>query len=351
MYRRYVIPFLLVAVASSANASANQTAALTNDRASSHEQLYEPGFHGNVALFLGAISRTPAQDRVGKDNERIASFNTRAERETRAVVGPFGDISYTLRDRRTQFFISNPELPMEVGEPSLSFGARHKFENNSVLSVAWVPKFRGVESEVWEDPFVTGAERKETDVDIQGLTIDWEMLFGLPLSLSYGYADQLIDDEHSGEALLLANQLDADDVAMLARSGVFQRIKLSAFLPLSKTVILSPSAHYIDGDTDGGAFSPTAVGGALALVYRGESITAVLHGAVEHFQFKNTHPVFDKTRSDRRHLFNVRVNRTTPIIGDSTRLGVMLSYADRRSNIDFYDEKGVVSALTLDYSF
>jgi hypothetical protein len=314
---------------------------------------FNPGLHGSISAFLGIKHFSPSQVMVGDDNERIDSLDDTADAENEFTPFGFGELSYTLDNRRTQFYLTKADLPLELGEALLAVGAKQRLGDDTVLGLALVPRLEGIDSETWEDPFLTDEEREETDVTSEGAVLSAKKPFGLPFSIRYAFAKQRIDTERSGEALLgqSGSTLTEADAERLERDATFHKVSIDSFIPLSPSVYLLPGVHYTRGNAEGDAYDFDSAGVRLGLMYLYKQYDFSVGLAYAAYDYGERHPVFKKTRDDERFAANLRVGYKQPFGWDSTRMDYLLGYRQRNSNIAFYESEELSAGVSLSYGF
>lgn len=322
----------------------------SSELSSSLEPDFEPGFGGFVQLAV-LVSETDSLSAVTDENERLTSLTQNAESDSGETVTLLGEISYTLANRQTQLYAGTPQDELVEGNPLFELGVRHQQQDGTLLTVAYLPKLPGFD-EVWEDPYLTGAKRKTSDSDTQGMYVSADYLYGGPLSLRYTYAVLNVDVERSGQSLMnQPNGLSAKEANQLRRDADFHQGELSLTLPFSASLYLVPAMIYTRADADGDAFSFDRYGAELFLVHTARSIELTTGVAYEASDYDKQHPVFDKVREDDQTSAVISLAVLTPFNWQSVRFDAVLSYHDRDSNIHFYDQQDVMGMVGVSYAF
>ncbi|OZG74139.1 hypothetical protein BTA51_03705 [Hahella sp. CCB-MM4] len=320
--------------------------------ANSKQDDFEPGFKGTVSVIIGAGKSEPSHASVGDDNKEIDSVSAEHKKENTAMFGIVGDLTYTFDNRQTQLFLTSPEIPAVFGDSLVELGVRQRLKNETQLSFSYIPFISGVGKEVWEDPYLTGSDRKETDQEINAFKFAAENILKLPVAIEYTFGTVDIENEHSGASLIgQPGGISADEAKLLRRSGDFYRVALGSTLPLSESVFLSPQIGYTSLDADGQAQSFGGYGGGLELTYMFGKYVLTTGLAYESYQYDASHPVFAKTREEDLISANISLTVKEPFAWKNTHMSWFTSYSNEDSNIDFYDSEEASIGVLMGYSF
>ena len=311
----------------------------------------ESGFSGYLEL-MGAYISTNSQLNTDSRNKQTDSLDETGERVGKVRPFPLGLISYTFADIRTQLYIGI--LPENIAEGQILFetGIRHDLTDGTSLRAAVIP-LSPIAQETWEDPFVVGQDRDETDIRSWGLKLVADNIAGSGFNLRGGLVRQNIDTEKSGEFLISQplSGLTPDDLDDLDRDSYVYRLTAQYSFRLSPRMRLLPILRYIRGDADGDANSFNALAPQLSLQYFGNQLQMAVNAAANGQWYDESHPVFDKTREEYHVSLFAILGYKDPFGWENFRVDWFNGAFLQQSNIDFYDSTGFLTALGLGWVF
>lgn len=194
--------------------------------------------------------------------------------------------------------------------------------------------------EVWEDPYLTGTDREDTDETRTGGRLDLEGILGSGLSLGYSVMNVEVDDDLIGE-----------ENALLKRDGVTHSVTASYAIPLGESNSLTPQLQYEIGDLDGESNSYDSWGGGLIHTFTNKKMilaTTVSAGTAE---YDRIHPIFKKTRYEETYAVSSTITWLNPLGYENFSLSATGSYAETDSNIDFFDSTDTMVGMGIGYRF
>lgn len=118
---------------------------------------------------------------------------------------------------------------------------------------------------MWKDPYLTSADRGDTERSVSGLSLRWHNAMDTPLSVEISSQEIDIDDEGSGASLALT----AADQRLLRRAGQVYRYHLEYAWPLRARHVIVPAISYPDYQLDGAAMAEDGIALQLSHEYRG----------------------------------------------------------------------------------
>jgi len=98
---------------------------------------------------------------------------------------------------------------------------RQQFSDKSILELSMVSTPFLSPTQTWEDPYVVGVNRKETDRTSRGPRIEYDKILGTGFGVQYTQRKTEIDKERSGTTQL---GLPADQAKLLEREGDTRRL-------------------------------------------------------------------------------------------------------------------------------
>ncbi|GAA3928165.1 DUF2860 family protein [Litoribacillus peritrichatus] len=311
----------------------------------------EPGFSGYVQASA-LISESKSLSGVSDDNETIDSLNQRADSVTRALPILLFELNYGFENQQTQLYVGTPEDNITEGNPLFEIGIRHQLKDGTLLTAALLPKMPGFD-EVWQDPYQTGAKRKETDAQMEGFYFASDYILGGPVSLRYAFAQLDVDKERSGQSLI--NQpsgITAEESKQLQRDADIHQVQLDFTLPLMHyRLFVVPSLLYTTAEADGAAFDFDRWGLELHTLYTTNALELTAGVSYASSKYDTRHPVFNRTREDDRVSALAGIGFIEPFNWQNIRLDAMVSYSERDSNIAFYDSDSTMAMVGIAYSF
>lgn len=299
--------------------------------------LAEPGFDGELSVLAGYSSQ---ESNFNTDNAvKNGELNSRGESDSSIVVFPLGQLRYTFgREANNQLFLGTAREDVVTGLVALELGYKREVGQDSSVALSVLPTV--VNDETWEDPFVLGESRKETDASGNAIRLQYDNILGSMLNLDMAWFDREIDEERSGEALA------PDDMQALRRDGDGWYSRLSYRLPIARGAILAPALRYQSFDADGDAMSYSRWGLDATYVRFIGRHRYSLSAEYSNYDFDASHPVFNRTREDDQWGLTMGYEYANIFGWQDWAFTGIISFSERDSNINFYDEteRFIVSA-------
>lgn len=309
------------------------------------EDEFKPGFSGYIQPLVGVMS-TKSNSTVGDDNEKIDSLDQDAKSETEFAPIVLFNLGYTLKNGTTQFYVGTPEQEIIEGTFLAEVGGRQKFSDGTILSAAWIPNL--LDDDVWSDPFLTGRDRQETDRETQAFRFTAKSIFGTPLTLRYGFAQQEVENDRAG---YFVPGLTASDRAKLKRDSDFHLVEAQYSIPLDMGIMITPQIGYLIGDADGDANSFKQFQGKITVEYPLGRWQLFGNVNMASSDYDETNPVFNKTREDKVYGAMLGVGYAAPFGWENIMVNVYTSFEQRDSNIKFYDSTSAMAGVGLSWMF
>jgi hypothetical protein len=299
-----------------------------------------PGWHGAVGAALN-VSRVESNELVDDKADQIDDLGAPSSYR-RVTPIPRIELTYRFAESPTQIVFGHHINDALRLDHSRLFGVRHQSAEAGFLAAALV--YSGVvNSEVWEDPYLTGGERDETARTSRGIRLSWEQVFNTPWLAEFTHRRVDIDNEASGTDPSLG--LSPEETALLDRSGDVTYGRLGYEWTLPSAWSLTPSVIWTQHDLDGAAVSGRARG--LRLDAQHMSGDYLLMGSVLALRFEADagNPVFDGEAGDATDLMaTLQVVRNNLFDRRFLAGFAMLSAGEADSRIDFHDARAM--ALT-----
>jgi len=311
----------------------------------------DSGFSGYIEL-LGAYISSNSQLNTDNKNERTDSLEKSGKRVTNFRPLPLGLIAYTFSELHTQFFLGVLPETVVQGQFQVEAGVRHDLLDGTSLRASAIP-ITPFEEEAWEDPFVVGQNRNETDITSYGFKLAAENIKASGIGLEYRWIQQKIDKEKSGTFLISqpSSPITPEDLDDLKRDSKSHRFSAEYSFELMPRMTLKPTLRYTREDAKGSANSFHALTTQLSFSYFGDKWQAFVNGIVKGEWYDDTHPVFDKTRRDLNlGLFAILAYKD-PFGLKAFRIDWLNGFFMSSSNINFYESTNYITALGIAYNF
>jgi len=312
----------------------------------------ESGFSGYINLggaYIEAetnmVKGTKFFD-VGRDTINSIFGSPGSESDFSLIVN--GEIAYTFATSGTQLYLGNQLEDFLRFEFATLFGVRQNLPDGSVGAISYV--FQPLVTEVWEDPYLTNVERRETDRDATGVRLEWQSPFGTDLGLLYQYRSVDIDDERSGT--LGGLLLTPAQIQLLDREGDTHRVDLYYTWKLGGGHGLIPEFRYYKWDLDGGAMAFDGYAFRLTYAYKSDKFSLAATGYIGAEDYDKRNPIYQETRDDDTYGIAVNAFWHRPLgLPEGFSLLGTLAWYESDSNINFYDTQVNFAGLSMFYRF
>ena len=302
------------------------------------------GFSGHIQPVMGFVS-TKSLSSVGDDNKRIDSLDQEAAYETEFLPALLWNLGYTFEGGKTRIWAGSSEALTTRDISPMQIGITQTLGDGTRLSLSYAPAL--FDEDVWQDPFLVGRDRAETDMSSQGFRMAAASVFGVPLSLGYTFTSIDVDQDLAGAS----RGLSSAQRASLKRSGKRHQADVSYDIDLGHGFTLSPGAQYTLADADGDANSFDRFGGDLALTYTVGRVTLFASGALYCSEHDASNPVFNLTREDDIYAVSTGITIASPFGLEHISVSLMSMYRQEDSNIGFYDKEQFINGIGVNWSF
>ncbi len=298
-----------------------------------------PGWRGFVILGAGYTdleSNLIAGNRlVDVGEETIATVSDGPERDDTFHPLVTGEVNYTFGNRWQAFLGTSLEDAVTL-DAVAQLGVRKDLGDTGIVQGGIL--FSGVPTEVWEDPYLEGVPRDETDRDSTGLRLQWDRILNSAFELTFSYRDVSIDTERSGEGVSSVACLAACR-DLLRRDGDQYFWDLSYLFRLGEgqSHLLRPKVRYVIDDRDGAAISSDAYQLQLSYIFLGQGYNVATNLVVGSSSFDEANPIFAaKTDTDRVAIDTTLLYRLPTASGRWQALATVL-WGDENSDVSFND--------------
>jgi hypothetical protein len=195
-------------------------------------------------------------------------------------------------------------------------------------------------AEAWKNPYETGSDRDETDVDKYGMKVALHEILDTGLNMSIKVVTKDVDDDQIGR---LYNSLGRDGNLYVLSASY-------RFTPVS-TFHVYPSVTVERGDFDGGSNSYKGFGASLKMMYTYKSIRITPMIGYAFRNYDESHPLFNTTREDKNYIGAVIATYSDPFGLENFFIRAFGGYGKTDSNITFCDGEVKFTGLTVGYKF
>ena len=244
-------------------------------------------------------------------------------------------LQYTFAESGRSLYIGTPSK--FNGPPGLSLGFVQPLSSGGGLDIS---VFANPFSEVWQDPYLTNTNRKETDKTEFGARMEYDKIAGSSFKLAYSFSREDVDEDEIGDRF--------DD---LERDGFIHSAEVEYAFALGTSLSLVPGFKLAIGDIDGEANAYTGYHFSLGLRKFTRLYQFMLKGSVGWDDYDDRHPIFDKTRNDTIYSVFGMLTRSN-LFGQDALFGtVMAGYQYRDANIGFLEAQTFFGGAMIGFKF
>jgi len=302
------------------------------------------GFSGFINLGVGAgqieSNMLAGVKSIELSNNRIDSLSGPSSENVTLPVGGF-EVSYTFDQTKTQLFVGNLLEDYLRFDLTSRVGIRQAIDGIGTFSFEALST--PIATDTWEDPYATGIKRSTTERTSSGVRVGWEQIMGTGLEVRVAARELDVDDELSGESL----GLNADDRALLDRTGDFTKVDVLWTVKLDDHSRLIPSLSYSDRDLDGDAMSRNGYVASLSYQLSSGRWSYVTNVAYGKYESDATNPIFGKTDERDVKAASITAFYHKPFGWDGWAVNAGLAWSEEDSNISFYDATAMLASVGL----
>ncbi len=195
-------------------------------------------------------------------------------------------------------------------------------------------------AEVWENPYLLGAPRRETDRWLWGGAVALKELFDSPFSLTLAWAADEVDRDGIGR---LYPELD--------RQGKVYSLSLGYRIASGPRLAITPRLHVSRGDYQGEANSSWRVRGELTGRYLLSAAVLLPTLSYSYSRYDGDHPLFADERREHGYGANLVVSYPRLCAVDQLALRAIVGYRLGVGNIDFFETESLLAGVGLAWSF
>lgn len=303
---------------------------------------WDEGVSGNAMLLFGV---TQSNSQANSGDDEIQSLDEKGSTTTEPFIYPIASsqISYTFKGGNQQAVLGTSSADIALGRPHFEIGYAAHINSIGTLKLSYIPGL--LSTTVWEDPFLVGDKRKETDQRIEGVRLQYQNILDTQLSAEFAVGKNKLDDEMS------AGQYSPGVQSLLNREGELYFSEISYVTPLSSQLFLRSSASYLRHNADGNAMSSDTYTGQLGVLKKFESALLTVNFKYKYANFDESHPIFMEKRKD--DIVSLLATYMYNDIFDWNGVGIVLmgGFSQNSSNLDFYQSENWILGSGVRYEF
>jgi hypothetical protein len=291
------------------------------------------------SIGLGAIVIDSGNNLNPQGSEkRLDNLDSAADPETTFLPAILPEVTWDAgQPEGVKFYLETDPPIDEVGGFALNLGATYETGKAGILDTA---VFFTPFEQAWENPYITGINRKETDTTKYGLRIGLNRIMGTGFRAQLVYLNDDVDDDVIGELM-----------PEMARDGAVYSLNLNYSYYVGNNLELRPRVSIRKGDYDGEANSFRKYKIDLETRYMTGQWMIVPRVYYSHSDFEETNPIFDKTRKNDSYGASLMTTYMAPFNWEKWSTTCLLALSRGDSNIDFYDTEATTFGGVLSYHF
>jgi hypothetical protein len=313
----------------------------------------EPGISGFFTLGVGAISSESnmlatffaGSADLGDDTIDDPAQDPDSESSAIPLVGL--SVTYTFENKATELFFGSSLEDFVRFDFATALGVRHQVGDVGIFEVSALST--PIATEVWEDPYLVGSARDETDRTATGARLEWGSILGSGFDVRLSSREVEIDDERSGDALVAAATITSDEQKLLDRNGDIIVASVVYNWNIEEGRIFTISVNSIEHDLDGDAMSSEGTSVQLAYAARLNDRTRMvgnlLFGSFDYDEEDSENPIFDETDESDLTGLTLTFFLSDPFGFKGWVGNAGFVYAEEDHDIDFYDSNATMVSL------
>ena len=305
---------------------------------------WSPGVGGDISFMVGY---NKSNSQFNSDNHTTPNLHSNGDDQDKMFVAPIGSVTYTLNNGTQQIYFGTSRSDIALGRFHIEAGYRQKFDNNSVLTLSYIPGL--LSKKTWQDPYLQGEERSKTKSNINAFSIKLDNIRGSRFSGQIAYGKFSIDHENSGDNPLLS--LTPPERASLNRNANVLYSEGSYVQPFSRSLMLRTAINFTNIDANGNAMSNNIYGVSTTIIQLLPQSSLALTFNYKRALFDSTHPVFNQKQQDNKFGAFLAYEYRQPFNWKNWGLVSLVGYSTTHSNINFYNSNDVLVSIGLNYKF
>lgn len=310
------------------------------------------GWSGFVSLGVGAgslesnmIADVKVID-VDLGASAITNYGAPGD-ESFAVPAVALNVSYLFKNKKTLFSIGNDLANFLQFDRSTIVSIRHDTPRAGRFQLA-IDSAAAIQTEVWEDPYLLGEDRKKTARDATGVRFTWDKILGSQFELKALTRNIELDDENSGASL----DLSAAERGLLSREGDWTRVELGYLFTFGEGEhLVRPHIAALDRDLDGAAMSQDGFEVGLSYVRNTPTYGWATVVNFSSLDGDAANPLFGGVNDADGFGFASQIFFKKLFGASAWQPNVSLALGELDSDLDFYDSKGWMVTVGLNRRF
>ncbi len=315
------------------------------------EAMPEAGWGGfvNLGVGVGSVESNFLARLTGVDadlsDSRIDALGSPDDEDITIPMGAL-NLGYTFKDRKTRVFLGNDLSDFVQFDQATRLAIRRDTDSLGRFQIGVIAT-AGIRTEVYEDPYQTGVDRRETERVRLGGRITWDKILGSQFELQISTAERELDEERSGEGL----GLSAADRALLDREGDLNRVELGYVFNLGSGHFLRPRIAYIDRDLDGDAMAQDGYEVGASYLYNSGRVSFVGNIFYQQMEGDAVNPIFNDVNDSDALFVSGSIWFPGAFGWDNWMPRITVAWGEDDSDIDFNDTQASIFSVSLFRTF
>lgn len=310
----------------------------------------EPGFSGDITLGLGAgnVETNFLAETIGIDlsDDKIDSLNDMGDEDITLPVAGY-ELGWTFSGGNTRVSLSNDDRAETLDFQTTSKLA-FRYDNDSLGNFELAALVTSGLTDVWADPYLTGSNRSNSELNSNGGRITWDKILGSNFEFMVQTREIDLDNEDSGRSVA---GLTAADRKLLEREGDVVKASVGYLFKLNDAHSIRPAITYIDYDLDGDAMARDGVVGEVAYSYKGDGFNLALAGKYGQLDGDKDNPIFNDVNDTDRYSIAAGLKLPGLFGLDNWVPSASAIYAEDDSDVDFNDAQAWIISFAMSRTF
>ncbi|MGR6872401.1 surface lipoprotein assembly modifier [Pseudomonas sp. HK3] len=294
-----------------------------------HANNTQHGFSGELGLL--ATYREQTNNVSTNSLSTIAETNNSGDSFTTGDLLSLAAIRYRLN--KHVFFAEQSEDTFVRGILAIELGYGYQINQDSQVSIGFAPTV--ARGRVWQNPYLTKAERSETNIKGNAYRLKYENSF---LNSNFAYYDRNVESEGSQYTALNRNG-----------DGYFGQTAI--ILPLSSHIFIEPILFFQRDNATGNAMAYDKLGAGLSTTFLYNNYSMFIHGRFAKSDFDAINPLFNSVRKDENLNLTLTLVEEGALNINSLSFIAQVSYHETNSNISFYSKEDLAFFLGFSHQF
>lgn len=309
----------------------------------------EKGWSGNFIFGVGWIEGETNLIKgidfaeIGRDT--VASLTAAPASESDVFPVPPFEIRWTFSENQWQAFIGTTLEEFVALDVVAQLGIRKQAGKAGIFQFGLM--FNSIPSLVWEDTYLTGTPRRETDQENRGVRFQWDRIGGTGFEIQMSFRDVDLDLDLNGAS----QGLTSAQLQSLRRDGDQTTFKVRYLWKLNDKNVLRLEGGFRDNDREGAAVSSDTKWGEVFYSHFGKKW--IFAGSVQagSREYDEVNPVFGVKTDGNVLLANATLLYKLKTASERWSLLGMVAYADEDNDVQFHDNTITMVMAGAQYRF